>query len=313
MKPVAKVSVLADPDVDPWPVLWQSFERSMRADNASPRTLDIYRDGADLFYAFQRERGWPTDPARIEKRHVEDFLIWLRDERRAKPATVRARFSTLRRFFNWCIEEGEIEASPMQRMHGPRVEEPPPPVLSEGEQRALLAACMGNGFDDRRDAALLRLMLDTGLRRGEAAAVKLGDLDLDGQAVTILGKGNRPGVAFFGVKTARDLDRYLRMRARHPHAGLPVLWLAQRGPLTGDAIHHLIARRARMAGIERTVHPHMTRHSWADGMKRAGASEEDIMVLGRWKNRQVMARYGQSAALSRARETARRLSPGDRL
>jgi site-specific recombinase XerD len=308
-----KVAVLPDPSVDPWPTLWQSFERSMRADDKSPRTLEIYADGGRIFYDFMRERNLPTDPAAIQKQHVEDFLIWLRAERLAKPATVRARFSCLRRFFNWCIEEGEIEHSPMQRMHGPKVEEEAPQVLSEDEQRQLLNACKGEDFEDRRDTALLRLMLDAGLRRGEVAGIKLEDLDLDGRVVKILGKGRRPGVAFFGVKTARDLDRYLRIRPRHLHADLPELWLSQKGALTGDGIHHLIAQRARQARINRPIHPHLTRHSWAHALKSAGASDEDVMSLGRWRDPKMMRRYGASAAIARAQETHRRLSPGDRL
>ncbi len=308
-----KIAVLPDPSVDPWPTLWQSFERSMRADDKSPRTLEIYADGGSIFYHFLLARNLPTDPAAIQKQHVEDFLIWLREERLAKPATVRARFSCLRRFFNWCLEEGEIEHSPMQRMHGPKVEEEAPEVLSEDEQRQLLNACKGEAFEDRRDTALLRLMLDAGLRRGEVAGIKLEDLDLDGRVVKILGKGRRPGVAFFGVKTARDLDRYLRIRPRHLHADLPALWLSQKGALTGDGIHHLIALRARQAKISRPIHPHLTRHSWAHALKSAGASDEDVMSLGRWRDPKMMRRYGASAAIARAQETHRRLSPGDRL
>ena len=315
----APISVLPDPSVDPWPVLWASFERSLRADNASPLTLKVYGDAGHKFYGFLVDRSRSTDPAQIAKRDIEEFLIWLRETptvktgRPAMPATVRARFSALRRFFNWLEEEEEIQHSPMARMHGPKVEEPPPAVLSEDEQRRLLAACHGPDFEDRRDAALLRLMLDAGLRRGEVAGMKVEDLDLGGQVVKILGKGGRPGVAFFGAKTARDLDRYLRLRARHSNAALPALWLAQKGGLTGDGIHHLIQRRARLAGIERTIHPHLTRHSWAHAMKSAGASDEDVMTLGRWRDRKVMARYGASAALARAQETHRRISPGDRL
>lgn len=310
-----RVAVLPDPVVDPWPVLWQSFERSMRADDASKRTIEVYRAGSERFYGFLLEHHLPTDPSAIDKQHVEEFLIWLRTERLAKPATVRARFSTLRRFFNWCVDEGEIDHSPMARMHGPKVEEPPPTILTEDEQRQLLNACKGDAFEDRRDAALLRLMLDSGLRRGEVAGIKLEDLSLDGMVVKILGKGNRPGVAFFGAKTARDLDRYLRVRSRHPRAALPALWLAQKGALSGDGVHHLVARRARLAGLDvkRTIHPHLTRHSWANALKAAGASDEDVMTLGRWRDAKVMRRYGASAALARAQETHRRLSPGDRL
>ena len=76
-------------------------------------------------------RGTPTHPRTITKSQIEDFLIWLRVDHVAKPATVGARFSALRRFFNWCVEEKEIEHSPVQRMRGEEVPESEAPVLTD--------------------------------------------------------------------------------------------------------------------------------------------------------------------------------------
>jgi len=309
----AKLSVLPDPKVDPWPVLWESFERSLRADGASPLTLRMYREAGGQAHAFFAERGLPTDPVAVEKRHVESWLIYLREERRVKPATLSARFSALRRFFTWLEAEGEIALSPMVRMKAPTVEVVAPAVLTDDEQRRLLDACRGSSFEDRRDVAILRLMLDTGLRRGEVAAMRIEDLHLQDQAISVVGKGARPAVVFFGVRAARDIDRYLRTRARHRLADLPWMWLAQNGGLTGDGILQMLQRRGRIGGVTRHLHPHLLRHSWAHSMKVSGASDEDVMTLGRWRDRNVMARYGASAALARAQETHRRLSPGDRL
>jgi integrase len=116
-------------------------------------------------------RGYPVDPAAIQRQHVEEFLIQLQTEplartgKPASPATVRNRFSALRRLFNWLEEEEEIDRSPMARMKCIQVEEPTPEVLNEAELRRLLKACEGKEFEDRRDMAVLRLMIDTGLRR----------------------------------------------------------------------------------------------------------------------------------------------------
>jgi site-specific recombinase XerD len=309
----AKMTVLPSVAVDPWPVLWSSFERSLRADGASPATLRMYRESGDQAHAFLAERSMPTDPAEVRRGHVEEWLIYLREGRGVSAGTQAARFSALRRFFTWLEEEGEVEQSPMLRMKGPKVEVRPPDVLTDDESRRLLDGCRGPAFEDKRDVAILRLMLDTGLRRGEVAGVKIEDLDLAGQAVQVVGKGARPAVVFFGAKVARDLDRYLRTRARHRLADLPWLWLAQKGPLSGDGILQMLQRRAKLGGITRHLHPHLLRHTWAHQMKAAGASDEDVMTLGRWRDRNVMARYGASAALARARETHRRMSPGDRL
>jgi site-specific recombinase XerD len=308
-----KLLVLSDRQADSWPGLWESFERSLRANRASPQTLRMYREAGSQAHAYFREWAMPTDPVEIKKAHIEAWLIYLHEERGVKPATLSARFAALRRFFKWLEEEGEIELSPMVRMKAPTVDVVAPEVLTDDEQRRLLDACRGSSFENRRDAAILRLMLDTGLRRGEVAGMKVGDLNLQDQAIQIVGKGARPAVVFFGVRTARDLDRYLRTRARHRLADLPWMWLAQNGGLTGDGLLQMLQRRGRAGGVKRHLHPHLLRHSWAHSMKSAGASDEDTMTLGRWRDRNTMARYGQSAALARARETHRRLSPGDRI
>lgn len=104
----------------------------------------------------------------------------------------------------------------MLRMHGPGVDEPAPAVLSMEELGRLLESCKGpESRTGARDLALLRLMLDAGLRRFEAAGITLETLDLGSQSLSVIGKGGRAGTVFFGVKVARELDRYLRLRARN--------------------------------------------------------------------------------------------------
>jgi hypothetical protein len=77
----AKLQVLPDPQINPWPVLWESFERSLRADGTSVQTLRMYREAGGQAHAYFAERGLPTDPVAIQKMHVESWLIYLREER----------------------------------------------------------------------------------------------------------------------------------------------------------------------------------------------------------------------------------------
>jgi site-specific recombinase XerD len=306
---------------DPWPALWGSFVRGLQAEHRSKRTVEIYSDGAHTFHEWSLANNLPTDPAKIEKQQVEEFVIWLHDEG-AKPATVRARFSTLRRFFNWCIAEEIIEHSPMARMRGPKVDETETEPLSEDELNRLLQACHGTRFEDRRDMAIIRLMVDSGLRRGEVSAIMVEDLDVPGKQVKITRKGGREGFGIFGAKTARDLERYLRARAGRVRDETVVvrdgkkvhpLWLAQKGGLTGDGVHFVIKRRAQQAGITKRVWPHLMRHTYGHMMKAGGMSDENLMTLGGWRDAKSMRVYGRGARFERARQAHEDLSPGDRL
>jgi integrase len=73
----------------------------------------------------------------------------------------------------------------------------------------------------------------------------------------------------------------------------------------------MLERRGAKVGLK--IHPHMFRHDWASAFRAAGGSEGDLMVLGGWRSRQMLDRYGRAAAEDRARDTYRRLSFGDRL
>ena len=119
----------------------------------------------------------PTAADAIAREHVESFVDDLL--RRWKPATAANRYRALQRFFRFAVEEGEISTSPMRNMSPPKVPESPPDVLEDDQLRDLLKACDGSTFDDRRDAAIICVFIDTGARLAEVAGLRIDDLDLD--------------------------------------------------------------------------------------------------------------------------------------
>src|SRR5512132_2129211 len=167
--------------------LRRSFSISLASEGKSPRTRQSYLEALDQLTAFLAERGMPTDAASVTREHVEMFLVDLR-ERGRSPATVANRYRSLQQFWRWAIEEGEIAESPMRNMRQPRVPVQPVAVLTDDDVRALLATCSSRSFEDLRDSAILRLLVDTGLRRAELLGLTVDAVDFDHQVAHVVGK-----------------------------------------------------------------------------------------------------------------------------
>jgi integrase len=87
---------------------------------------------------------------------------------------------------------------------------------------------------------------------------------------------------------------------------------ARRPALSADGVDATLERRGAEAGIA-DLHPHAFRHTWAHAFRAAGGNEGDLMLLGGWRSRAMLDRYGKAAAANRAADAYRRLSLGDRI
>ena len=243
----------------------------------------------------------------VEADDVRRWVVHLLEE--YSEAYAYQQFQALRQFFKWLAAEDGI-ADPMARLRAPKVGEKQVPYFSSEELSRIERICRGNSFEERRDAAILAVLLATGIRLSELTGIRYhpgdpyrSDVDLEAREIRVRGKAGRPRTVKVSHEAARRLDRYLRARRGHELAYRPELWLGSgsRGPLTSTGIYQLVVKRGQECGVR--LHPHRFRHHFSHTWLVRGGAEGDLMELNGWSSPQMLARYGASARGARARRS----------
>jgi len=231
-----------------------------------------------------------------------------------RPASVNTYYHHIRAFFSWLVSEELIGTSPMEKIAPPVMREDQVTPFTKQQVEALVQAARRSKYP-RRDEAIIRFLLDTGVRVTELCEMKMRDIDLlEGQA-RILGKGNKFRVICFGRRTARALRNYLREDERMPDE---TVFLSERGENAGSkftrsGVLQLVERLGRVASIHGVrCSPHTFRHTFAVEFLRNGGNVFTLKQLLGHAGLQVTNRY---VALAQADIQAqhRQFSPGDRV
>ena len=278
-------------------MLLRSYLFNLQARNLSPRTIKVTEEYLRPFLAIH-------DPFKCSQHDIRGYLADMAS--RCRPSTVRTAWRHLKGFFDWLAHEGDIDTNPMVGIPKPIVTPVKVAVLTADEVQKLLSTCRGRGTENRRDFAILTVMLDSGLRLAEVTNLKVEDLSED-RTIRVLGKGRKWRSVTLGVTASTALDRWLRVRGVGPGS----LWTGRKGDLTATGVRGVVRRRAQMAGLK--VHPHMLRHTFVDQWLRNGGSEVDLSKLAGWTSTAMANRYAQHRAEERAITAHRTIAPLDRL
>lgn len=314
---------LPRPAAPVWASYLDDWDRALRTANRPYKTRYIYQLAVQQLADYLASDDLPAaavgdesdaadDPTDVQRKHVEWYLIWMIDTRSA--ATALNKYKGLQQFFKYLLDEEEITRHPMDRIPQPSTPEKLIPIVGDDELTALLETCSGKSFLDRRDTAIIRLLMDTGARLSEITLLDLDDVDLKRDLVRVQGKGDKQRAIPFGEKTGQALTRYLRVRAKHKSADLPALFLPDRGRrrLAPNGVKIMLRKRGNAAGISH-MHAHRLRHTLAHEWQLNGGNETDLMHIMGWESPEMLRRYGKAAAAIRAQNSHRSLGLGNRV
>ena len=192
-------------------------------------------------------------------------------------ANVQNHVRVLRAFSSWLHREGYTENNVLARLKVPSAPRKILETLSDEEIKQLFAGADQNTMAGCRNAAMLLLFLDTGLRLSELLNLHTDDVHIKDQWLKVMGKGQKERGVPFGSRSAKLLQRYLFYFRPEP-VWEDRLFLCIDGSLmTDNTIKLIFARMASRAGVAR-LHIHLLRHTFATRYLKNGG---DVFTLQR--------------------------------
>jgi integrase/recombinase XerC len=285
-------------------------------ENASQHTVRAYESDLSQFLVFLAARGSRTRAqltiADFDHVSIREFLGDLHRRGNTRSSAAR-KLAAIRTFSRYLRREGILDGDPAALVGTPKREQRLPAHLGEAEMSALLDMPDGSQPLGRRDRAILELFYASGLRLGELVGLDLGDVNLSGRMVRVLGKGGKERIVPFNHSTEQALRAWLRdrealiseipktdgtritritkgqgtknhgARISRSHGTritrMPLFLNYQGGRLSTRSVDRLVRKYVAACSTRFGISPHALRHSFATHLLERGADLRAIQEL----------------------------------
>jgi len=261
-----------------------SFENYLLGRGLSPGTVAVYLGHLHRFFSWVKDTYGEFDPAAVTSLDVADYRRHLQGKRR-KPSSVNNALDAIASFFSFAKKARLVQTDPTEGVKRLPEQKPAPKWLSRRELGALIRAVQKYG--NKKEQALVMLLLHTGLRVSEAVSLKTTDVvirDRSGHVVVRQGKGGKYREVPLNATVRRVLAEYL--------ADLKGEWVfpgKNGGHLTVRAAQKALEKYGRLAGVE--VTPHRLRHTFCKMLVDAGEALDRVALLAGHENLNTTSRY----------------------
>jgi len=215
----------------------------------------------------------------VTKKHVRAFMANLM-ESGFTPVTVNRKLSTLKSYYKYLYKVGQIKTNPCQDITGPKKPKKLPTFMDESQ----LPSSFLDNIDEAspielRDAIMLELLYQTGIRRAELIGLKVNDLDLGNLQIKVLGKRNKERLVPISLSLKRNLEA-LHLVKKNNGILSDYLFVNLKGlPLTPSNATSIVCKRLSLFTTAKKKSPHILRHTFATHLLNNGADINAVKEL----------------------------------
>lgn len=255
----------------------------------------------------------------MERRHIDDFISWLRVEKAYSPNTlasyrrdlqkfseydltaedissfirhlnrmgmasssVSRHLASIKSFCHFLLNEGVIDNDPSTEISFPKTSKKLPKALTPGDTALLVEAPVKRDKLSLRDRAILEVLYGTGIRASELIGLKLDDVNMDSGFIRCMGKGSKERIVPAGRPALDAIRLYLNLSRKRllKKKASDVLFLDRKGlALTRQGLWFIVKKYVRKTGVRGSSSPHTFRHSFATHLLEKGADLRSVQEM----------------------------------
>ena len=217
----------------------------------------------------------------LNRNDIRNYLLKLKSDG-LKPSSISRHIVSIRKFFEYLLQEGLISEDPSALIHSPKIWKNIPETLSVNEVTTLLSyiSSLKNYRHAFRDKVMIELSYACGLRVSELVNLKLNSIYFEESYIQVTGKGQKDRLIPINKSTLIIIDDYIKTERLKYNIDDNHLFLSQHKKfLTRQRIWQIIKKHIKNAGITKNISPHTLRHSFATHLLENGGTLRAIQEM----------------------------------